>query len=117
MTFITFIAGIFAGISLILALFVFFQLRLIEALNQERKLFINKSMVREGQAKIFADAPASGSTPKPPGQIRSPFQAGLGKLKEQVKILKAEENGSKLPEEIKQAILKAKEEKKEGINE
>ncbi len=108
---ITFIAGLTLGTTLILLGAVWYLLRLTRVLDIERKLFINKALVREGQAKIFTNVADAGhdAAPKPAGSVRSPFQSGLDRLRDRVQTEIRQENGSHLPNEIKQAIIKAKE--------
>lgn len=98
------------GASVILSLWLYFEFQYIGALDHERRLFINKTLVRDGQSKIFGDAAVPDAVPKPAAPLKTPFQAGLNRLKETVQTEKAKEAGSYLPDEIKQAILRAKQE-------
>lgn len=105
------LAGLFAGISLCLWNHILFLREINSFCDTERKLWTNKALVREGQARIFSDEQIAGqSSPELPEKprsfsIRSPFQQGKLNLKTQVEETRRTEAGQNLPENIKAQII------------
>lgn len=110
---VSILAGLFAGLSLGLFFYVLHLESVASTLDIERKRWVNKAMIRDGQARIFPDSeiePDTEPTEKlnhEPLTFKSPFQAGKAKLAEQVKEERQKENGSHLPLEVKAHITQA----------
>ncbi len=95
---ISFIAGFGLGVSIVL--YFWLKIAIIES-----RLWANKAVVREGQAKIFpsamTDAGAADPPPNQPFQTQSVFRKGLSNLKGKVT---GERQAQPLPEEVQNKI-------------
>lgn len=107
-------AGFFAGAFLCLSYAHVQQGDKLSKIDAERKRWINKVLVRDGQAKVFPDSEiepiADGEkneTRTSPMVMRSPLQNGYQKLKDKISSDKKIENGSNLPEAVKVKIVEA----------
>ena len=114
MTFLLIVLALLTGLSAGLAVGCFILLRdanrQIRALDIERMLWTNKTLIRQGQMPIFTPEMVGEDTHHDMTgtavQMRSPFSAGRQKLKESLR--KENEPGANLPESIKAKIKEAK---------
>lgn len=108
------LAGFFAGLSGCLAFAFYRQGEALVKTDAERKRWVNKVLIRDGQAKLFPDSEiepeAETSTDEKrtaPKVVRSPFQSGIQRLKEKISNDKKTEAGSNLPDAVKLKIADA----------
>lgn len=112
-TIFAFFAGLFAGAFALSCFVIYLNLRNLKEFNAERKRWINKALVREGQATIFPAAdidPATELEPVNPSQplsILSPLRRGRANLTDATKTERQKEAGSYLPNEVKDRIAQA----------
>lgn len=111
-----FFAGLFAGAFALSCFVIYLTLRNIKELNAERKRFINKSLVRDGQATIFPqtdiDPDTDHETSKPSGPISllSPLRRGRQNLRDSAtNEHKTVVPGTFLPPDVKSKITEAAE--------
>jgi hypothetical protein len=108
-------AGFSAGIAVCLGFIVYLNLTNLAKSDAERKRWVNKALIRDGQAKIFPDAsiePAfemESSEKTAPMIMRSPLAAGKVALREQVETNRQKTNGNYLPDDVKEKIKAAAE--------
>lgn len=111
------LAGLFLGTTMMLAYVVRFLSNQIRKVDAERMRAINKSYVRDGQARLFPDAVIAATedveadeTPtRRPVAIKSPFNTGLTKKRTELEQQKKAVN---IPPEIAQRIAHEAEEKR-----
>lgn len=108
------LAGFFAGAFLCLAYAYIQRNNELSKIDAERKRWVNKVLIRDGQAKLFPDSDIApevdgekNETRTSPMVVRSPFQSGMQKLKDKIHNDKKNENGSNLPEAVKTKIAEA----------
>lgn len=115
------LTGLFAGLSGCLAFAYWQQGKILARTDAERKRWVNKVLVRDGQAKVFPDSEIEtkretekDETRTTPIVMRSPFQNGIQILKDKINSDKKTENGSNLPDEIKFKISEAAQARQAG---
>lgn len=118
-TLITFSAGLFAGGSIVLIVWLYSVIALARKIDAERMQWCNKAVVRDGQTRIFSDAQIIGAEPVIAPNVvtassrpMSPFQSGLVGLKAKLAEEKKQEAGDTLPDNLKLKIKRDVEEVK-----
>jgi hypothetical protein len=118
-----FLAGFGTGLAVGVFLYARHISQSFRLADRERKLLLNKSFVRDGQSRLFAEAiinegidtEVKDERPKQPISLISPFRRGLQKkaaeLAEQPKV----DAGQKLPDNIKNQIVEAANKAKENV--
>lgn len=115
LVFISFVAGLFAGAFGSFAYFHVINYGLLVKTDAERKRWINKVLVRDGQAKLFPEAaiePGIDAEPMPkasPISMASPFRRGKMALADTVKDDARRDAGSYLPPDVVDSIREAAE--------
>jgi hypothetical protein len=112
-----FLAGFGSGLALGVLLFAYAVYKFFRLADRERKLLLNKSFIRDGQAKLFAEAivnegidtEVEPEAPRKPIQFVSPFRRGLQKKQAELAEKQTVDAGQKLPDDIKEQIKAAAE--------
>jgi len=118
LVFISFVAGLFAGAFGSFVYFHAINYGLLVQTDAERKRWINKALVRDGQAKLFPETaiePGIEAEPAPKGMpmaIASPFRRGKMALADAARDDARREAGSYLPPDVRDSIREAAEKAK-----
>jgi hypothetical protein len=113
MEIISIILAFLAGAGSASSIALYFRLKQSEI---ERKLWTNKILIREGQARIFADSEIYGepteTEKRPPVQFKSPFRQGLQNKTDEIQ--QSKRTSTNLPPQVQEKIEQAA--KAAGVN-